>query len=198
MFQQKWSQYPEAPVDTVLFLTIRMNFHNCSQHWSHSAVTTIPENPKETSHILWCQYNIIVSDLFDDKKVASHLSCGPAYIVSCPLYTCLLQLWAPQVIIIRLNYGRASKSGEHLKHAGRTVPCTVLGKVQSCSFCITWGTDPPFQAQKAINSMEQHEEPAGLTESGNQLHESIADGMKKLPAMLTYSRIRGSKLQFVS
>lgn len=131
MLQQKWSQYPEAPVDTVLFLTIRMNFHNCSQHWSHSAMTTIPENPKETSHILWCQYNIIVSDLFDDKKVESHLSCGPAYTVSCPLYTCLLQLWALQVIIIRLDYGRASKSGEHLKHAGRTVPCTVLGKVQA-------------------------------------------------------------------
>lgn len=131
MLQQQWSQYPEAPVDSVLFLTIRMNFHNCSQHWSHSAVTTIPENPEETSHILWCQCNIIVSDLLDDKKVASHLSCSPAYIVSCPLYICLLQLWALQVIIIRLDYGRASKSGEHLKHAGQTVPCTDPGKVQA-------------------------------------------------------------------
>lgn len=60
------------------------------------------------------------------------------------------------------------------------------------------GTDSPFQAKKAINSMEQHEEPAGLTESGNRLHGSIADRMKRLPGLLTCSRIRGSKLQFVS
>lgn len=192
MLQQKWSQYPEAQVDMVLFLTIRMNFHNCSQHWSHSAVTTIPKNPEETSHILWCQYNIIVWDLLDDKKVVSHLSCGPAYIVSCPIYICLLQLWALQVIIIRLDYGGASKT---CRAVG---PLHSSGQSTSCSFCITWGADSPFQAQKAINSMEQHKEPAGLTESGNWLHESIADRMKRLPGLLTCSRIWGSKLQFVS
>lgn len=66
--QQKWSHNPQIPVDTVLFLITRVNFHNLSQYWSHSSMTIIPGNTEASSHILWCQYNIIVSDLLDDKR----------------------------------------------------------------------------------------------------------------------------------
>lgn len=131
------------------------------------------------------------------------------------LNICLLQLLAPQKIIISLDYGRSSKQGQHLKHAGQTLPCIVQVKVQAVHSSFTWGTNS-HQAQKAINETGQREEPAGLTQSVNQLPMNVqflgwktthwTEIQKKIVSLayfscrslLTCSRIWRSKFQLVA
>lgn len=94
-------------------------------------MTVIPGNTEETSHILCCQSNIIVSDLSDYERNPHPFSRVILQTFCVLSALCLLQLVPLQKIIIILDYGRASKQGEHLKHAGQTLPCTVQVKVQS-------------------------------------------------------------------
>lgn len=77
-------------------------------------MTTMPGNTEETSHILWCQSNIMVSDLLDynrsphpfSRVILQTLCVQSAFI-------CLLQLLPIHKIIISLDYGRSSKRGDH-------------------------------------------------------------------------------------